>query len=303
MGLVFPLVIAFVCALVATSSATAGQQAVDQKTDEQQPPIWKAGQSRSIELFPAGEVFPVYAADPHRPSNHLGIGFYSTTEVPAARSPRWALSGGGRFGILRIDSSAPDGRAWQISIDAGLDAVFDSQNSNDGIGWDGNYGLTMTTGRASSRFAFKVALLHVSSHLGDEYAERTQIDRINYTREEIAVAVSFRPRTRLRVYGEVGTAYTMRSDEQQRMRWQTGGEYERHPTVFGGRMAWYGAVDFSLMEERDWRLDTCLQGGLVTRNKGRTIRMYVQWYDGRPTLGQFTTYSETAISLGLKVDL
>jgi hypothetical protein len=303
MGLVFPVIAFFVCALAATSSATAGQQAGNQKNDEQQPPIWKAGQSRSIELFPAGEVFPVYAADPHRPSNQLGIGFYATTEIPATRSPRWTLSGGGRFGILRIDSSAPDGRAWQISIDAGLDAVFDSQNSNDGIGWDGNYGLTVTTGRASSRFAFKVALLHVSGHLGDEYEERTQIDRINYTREEIVVALSFRPRTRLRIYGELGAGYIMRSDEQQRMRWQMGGEYERPPTVFGGRMAWYGAVDFSLMEERDWRLDTCLQGGLVTRNKGRTIRLFGQWYDGRPTLGQFTAYSEAVISLGLKVDL
>jgi Protein of unknown function (DUF1207) len=303
MGLMFPLVIVSMSALAATSSAIAGQQPGTEKNQEQPPPIWKAGQSRSIELFPAGEVFPVYAADPHRPTNQLAISFYPTTEIPDTRSPRTMLAGGGRFGILRIDSSAPDGRAWQISIDAGLDAVFDSQNSNDGIGWDGNYGLTVTTAKTSSRFAFKVALLHVSAHLGDEYEERTQIDRINYTREEIAVAVSFRPRTRLRVYGELGTAYIMRSDQQQRMRWQIGGEYERHPTVFGGRMAWYGAVDFSLMEERDWRLDTCLQGGLVTRNKGRTIRMYVQWYDGRPTLGQFTTYSETAISLGLKLDL
>ena len=95
----------------------------------------------------------------------------------------------------------------------------------------------------------------------------------------------------------------MRSEGQERWRWQMGGEYQRPPTVFGGRMAWYGAIDFSLLEERDWRLDTCLQGGLVTRNKGRTYRMYLQWYDGRPTLGQFTTYSEAAISFGVKVDL
>jgi hypothetical protein len=95
----------------------------------------------------------------------------------------------------------------------------------------------------------------------------------------------------------------MRSDEQERARWEMGGEYEHRPTVFGGRMAWYGALDLSVLEERDWRLDTSLQGGLVTRNKGRTYRMYLQWYDGRPTLGQFTAYSEAALSLGLRVDL
>ena len=56
-------------------------------------------------------------------------------------------------------------------------------------------------------------------------------------------------------------------------------------------------------DERDLRLDTCLQGGLVTRTNGRTIRLFGQWYDGRPTIGQFTAYSEAAISVGLRVDL
>lgn len=75
-----------------------------------------------------------------------------------------------------------------------------------------------------------------------------------------------------------------------------------HAVLFmnGSRVS---AADFSLFEERDWRLDTSLQGGLVTRSNGRTYRLYSQWYDGRPTLGQFTAYSEAALSLGFKVDL
>jgi hypothetical protein len=288
--------------LVVGSETTAGQDLGPDQSDGQKPPKWNPTQTRSIELFPAGEVFPVYAADPHRPTNQLAIGFYSGTEIPDTSSPRTTLSGGGRFGILRFDSSA-SGRSWQISIDAGLDAVFDSQYKHDGIGWDGNYGLTVTTAKSSSRFAFKVALLHLSAHLGDEYEQRTQTPRVNYTREEFSVAAAWRPLTRARLYGEFGIAYRIRSDDQERGRWQLGGEYERPPTVFGGRMSWYGAVDLSLMEERDWRLDTCLQGGLVTRNGGRTYRIYAQWYDGRPTLGQFSAYSEAAYSLGFKIDL
>jgi hypothetical protein len=281
----------------------AGQDLGPDQSEAQKPPTWNPSPTRSIELFPAGDVFPVYAADPHRPTNQLAIGFYTKTDIPDTSSPRTTLSGGGRFGMLRIDSSAPGGRSWQISIEAGLDAVFDAQYKNDGIGWDGNYGLTVTTGKSSSPFALKMAVLHVSAHLGDEYEERVQVGRLNYTREEFALAASWRPRARTRVYGELGIAYLMRSDEQEGLRLQMGGEYERSPTVFGGRMAWYGAIDFSLLDERDWRLDTCLQGGLVTRNKGRTYRMYAQWYDGRPTLGQFTPYSEAALSLGLKMDL
>ena len=63
-------------------------------------------------------------------------------------------------------------------------------------------------------------------------------------------------------------------------------------------MAWYGAVDFSALEERDWRLDTSLQGGLVSRSGGHAYRLFVQWYDGRVMLGQFTMFSEAALSLG-----
>ena len=284
-------------------AAVGAQDPVSQRPEEQRPTTWQPGPTRSVELFPAGEVFPVYAADPHRPTNQVAVGFYSRSEIPDASSPRTTLSGGGRFGVLRIDSTAPGGRSWQISIDAGLDAVFDSQYKNDGIGWDGNYGLTVTTAKAASPFAFKIALQHISAHLGDEYEERTRAARINYTREELTLAMSWQPRPRARVYGELGLAYRMRSEDQQRGRWQMGAEYERRPTVFGGRMAWYGALDFSMLEERDWRLDTSLQGGLVTRNKGRTYRVFMQWYDGRPMLGQFTRYSEAALSLGMKVDL
>jgi hypothetical protein len=298
----FRLTLALACALALAPSATAGQQAAENK-EEQQPPTWNASETRTIELFPAGEVFPVYAADPHRPTNQLAIAFYPTNEIPDTRSPRAMLSAGGRFGVLRIDASSPDSWDWQISVDAGFDGVIDSRNSHEVVGWDGNYGLAVTTAKASSPFAFKVALLHVSAHLGDEYQRRTQAHRIEYTREELALAASFRPRTRMRIYGEFGAAFTMRSAQQERARWQMGAEYERPPTVFGGRMAWYGAVDLSLLDERDWRLDTCLQGGLVTRNNGRTVRLFGQWYDGRPTIGQFTAYSESAMSVGLRVDL
>jgi hypothetical protein len=95
----------------------------------------------------------------------------------------------------------------------------------------------------------------------------------------------------------------MRSDDQDRWRWQSGLEYESRPSVFGGRMAWFGAVDLSALQERDWRLDTALQGGLVTRSRGHTYRFFVQWYDGRVTLGQFSHYTETGFSIGIKVDL
>ncbi len=150
---------------VISGAATASAQ----DTGEQKPTVWQPSPSRSVELFPPGDIFPVYAADQQHPTNMLATNFYVRTRIPQSRSPRTTLAGGGRFGMLRIESKTPNGRSWQISLDAGLDAVFDSQNKNDGIGWDGNYGLTVTTVKASSPFGFKVGVLHTSAHLGDEY--------------------------------------------------------------------------------------------------------------------------------------
>jgi hypothetical protein len=267
------------------------------------PPPFDVAGDRSIRLFPSGDIYPVYVADPHRPTNAAAFGFYSRTEVDQTASPRPFLAGGGRIGMLRIESSAPDGRFWQVSLEAGLDAMFDNQHRNDAVGWDGNYGFTVTTAAAGSTLGWKAAILHVSSHLGDEYAERTGAVRVDYTREEAALGVAWQFRPRWRAYAELGVAYLMRSEAQQRGRWQGGVEYEAPPAVFGGRLAWYGALDLSAMSERDWRVDHAVQGGLVMRTSGHAYRLYVQWYNGRVPLGQFVQQTEASLAIGMRLDL
>ena len=267
-----------------------------------QTPVWTTPRT-TVELFPAGDIFPVYAADPHRPTNQISTAFYARSRIPDTDSPRFLLSAGGRFGLLRIGGTTPDRWVWQLSVEAGLDAVFDSTHKNDGIGWDGNYGGTITMVPARSPVSFKLALMHLSAHLGDEYEARTGAERINYTREEIALAIAWHPRPSLLVYGELGFAHVTRSPEQQEGRWQGGVEYEYRPGWMGDRARWYAAADLGGLQERDWRLDTALQTGLVARNHGRTYRLYLQWYDGRPPLGQFTWYSEASLSVGFKIDL
>jgi hypothetical protein len=289
-------------AIVITTCVGAFAQTPGEPRDEQRPPTWGADGGRIVQLFPPGDIYPVYVADPHRPTNAIKESFYSRGRVPDTSSPRTSLAAGGRIGMVRVGNRTSGGRFWQLSLDAGLDAMFDAQFKNDAIGWDGNYGLTVTTATTTSPLAFKVALLHMSAHLGDEYEERTNIPRINYTREEVAVGLAWRFSHRWRAYGEVGDAYTMRSDGQDRWRWQAGIEYEAPPGVFAGRMAWYGATDFSAFEERDWRLDTAVEGGLLTRSSGHAYRLFALWYDGRVPLGQFTRYSEASLSFGLKMD-
>jgi hypothetical protein len=145
--------------------------------------------------------------------------------------------------------------------------------------------------------------MHVSAHLGDEYQDRTGRQRINYTREEFALGAAWRLARRSRAYGEIGVAYITRSEIQEPLRLQGGIEHEGAPRFLRNQFAWYAAADFSSLQERDWRLDSALEGGLVKWTNGRAYRIGIGYLNGRPTLGEFAQVSEGFVSLFLKIDM
>jgi len=255
-----------------------------------------------VTYFPDGDIYPAYVANPHRTGNGAMVHFYSRTQIAFSSGTRTSVKAGGHFAVVRWDAPAPGDRSWQISIDAGLDAMFDSQHKLDGIGWDGNYGFFATTASSASRFAFKLGLLHCSAHVGDEYAERTGRTRIAYSREEVAVGARYRLASQWSAYGEVGVAYRQLTEEQGRVRVEGGAEWESIRTFLLGRFVWYAALDLALWEERDWRPDVTLQGGLATKGRGPTWRFGVEYANGRPPLGEFFVDTEARFTLGMWVD-
>jgi hypothetical protein len=289
-----------VLALTAAASLAGGTTAWAQPTDERgqlQEPTWDA-----LVLFPDGDIYGVYVADPHRPTNSVQEAFIIGGGIPYTEGPMTRLNAGGRFGVIRFGSPAPGGRQWQVSIEAGLDALFDSKYKLDAIGWDGNYGVTVTTA-SDAAVALKFGLLHVSAHLGDEYQDRTGAARLNYTREEVSFGAAWRFSPRWRAYGETGVAYKLGSSEQDRWRVQTGIEYDTGRGPCGQRFACYGAVDLNSMQERDWRADLTAEFGIVARRGGRATRIFIEWHDGRPTVNEFFKDTITTFSVGIKVDL
>jgi Protein of unknown function (DUF1207) len=264
-------------------------------------PSEERGGKRIVTLFPGGDIYPAYVADLHRTGNGVSISFYSRSEIADSSGTRTGLKAGGRFGVVRWGAESPEGRRWQISIDAGLDAMFDSQHKMDSIGWDGDYGLTATTD-SFGRFSYKIGLLHTSSHVGDEYMERTGRTRIDYTREELALGARFRAAPEWNAYAELGIAYKELTEEQARWRWQGGVEWESSRTLLRGHFVWYAAFDLALWQERDWRPDVALQGGLAARGGGRTWRFGVEYSNGRVPLGEFFMDTEARVTLGIWVD-
>lgn len=259
------------------------------------------------ELFPDTYLFRPYVASDHRP----GFGILLLAADPGIADTgtgRFSLRLGGRFGIVRWGGEEDGGRALQLGIEAGFRGQFDLESSLDNVGWDGNYGFSLTS-RRSERLAWKLAVFHLSAHVGDEYAERTGRRRAGYTREELQAAVAWRAALRWRLYGEAAWGYVLRADDaagrelQEPGRLEAGVEYDGPLRLLSGRAGWFAAVDATAYQESDWRPDVTVHAGLSFPKRERRWRLGVLLYDGRVPLGEFFRDEESYVGLGLWLDV
>lgn len=258
---------------------------------------------RRILYFPPGNLYPPYAADPFRVGFGIESVRVSRVSIENASSDRVNLRAGGQLAFLRSQGIDEPDVGWEVTLVGGFNDQNDVLNSLDNIGWDGHYGLTATVAPRRG-LAFKFGLMHVSSHVGDEFLERTGRGRIGYTRQETIAAVSWFFSERWRLYFETGWAFSITNDElQEPWRGQFGLEYESAPALWKRRISLYAAADSQSMQERDWRVDVSVQAGLVVHSACRTWRFGVQWYNGRPPIGEFFQNTERYTSFGLWIDI
>lgn len=262
------------------------------------------GTAGSQFLFsPETHLYPDSIADPRRANFGLEVLSFSKTDIPDTGTRRYNIKFGGRFELFQIYPAEQLDRGWQLGLEAGFIGQFDPANSSDNIGWDGIYAL-ITSFRPSDTLAYKFGLHHVSSHVGDEFVERTGRLRINYTRGEWLAGISWRINDRWRTYGELGNATDMRNDElQEPWRAQAGLEYLIPGSLAGQDVNWYWALDLSATEERDWSTDATMQLGFAVRRGSRTWRIGAEYYDGRALLGEFFQNDERYVGIGLWLDL
>jgi hypothetical protein len=290
----------------ATPLALAARQVADEPTEqrtegEQQSETRRPG--RGWILFPVDDPYRESLAGPHRRGFGVTQVDLAATDIPDTGDRLFGLLVGGRFGLARVHFHGRPDRGWQLGIEAGFYGQFDIDRSYDGIGWDGFYGLALT-GSLADRWAVKLGVLHTSSHVGDEYAERTGRLRIGYTREELVVGVSRSLGERWRILVEGGWGYDLRNEalqEAERLRMSV--EHLAGETLWRGRLGWYAAVDCSTLAERDWQLDWAVDVGLLLSQWPRRWRLGLEYYDGRTPLGEFFQSDQRSLTLGLWLDL
>jgi hypothetical protein len=300
-----PVFLPVCLALFAVAVPALAQETSDPVDREENLHGSKGESGRKRLVFPAGHLQDLFIADPHRPGAGLLGEFYLSTDIEQATEQGFYLKVGGRFGLLRWLPNTDTGRIWQVSLEAGLDAQFDGGSNLDNTGWDGNYGLVVSTTVQGGKWSYKTGILHTSAHIGDEWIERTGRRRIGYTREEALAAVSWQFAPSWRTYVEGAWGYELRTgdDLMAPLRGQVGLEWELPEELWNDLAGWYAATDLSFWEERDWRIDVSLQVGLRMTSADRTWRLGLQYYDGRVPLGEFFQETVSALTLGLWSEL
>lgn len=258
-----------------------------------------AADGSGFQFAPDEAVHAAYVADPRRPVMSLSMNDVSDVAIPESGNTRWIVRIGGRFPILRYTTSSD--HVFQVDGEVGFNGIFDRDDSADNLGWDGVYAFDLAWA-PSEDVSFRVGLAHDSSHIGDEYIEETGATRIGYTREELRFGASYDVALEWRTYAEYGWGYEVRAPEvMEPGRAQAGLEYEMDGAE--GAFRPFAALDLSAFEEDDWDTNVALLAGVVTHRPSATWRFGVEFTDGRSIVGEFANARETAVAVGIWVDL
>lgn len=250
---------------------------------------------------PNGQVYPEYAADPRRPQMAFGVVFMTESDVEALYGNgmhRIENRIGERIPVLRYTPG--NGRAWELSVEGGFFGQFDLDRSVENIGWDGWYGANLTWGFAPG-WAGKFHYRHLSSHLGDEFIERTGLKRINYTREDLTLGLAWTFGSGATVYAEGGIDVHKGSERQENLFFQAGAQYRQAERKILNAFGWQVATDLQLFQEEDYQPDVTLQAALLipAERFGQFGRIALEFHTGRSLIGELSELEESYVALFL----
>jgi hypothetical protein len=247
------------------------------------------------QALPDGLIYHSYWAGVHEP--RLGIVMQRITGGDAFFDGTL----GGRVGLLRYGTgNAIFPQGYQLDVEAAamvrltLDEIRDFETADYRVGIPLTYGI--------DNWQFKLAVYHLSSHLGDEFiVANPGATRINYVRDEVVLGASYYPIPECRLYGEIGYAFNVDGGAEP---WeiQIGTELAAAgPTGLRGTP--FFAVNGHLREEVDWGGDLSTQLGWLWRgNSGQVTRIGLHYFNGKSSQYQTFNQFEEQIGLGLWYD-
>ncbi len=149
----------------------------------------------------------------------------------------------------------------------------------------------------------RLRYFHTSSHLGDEYARRFDLDGVNFARDAVEL-LGFARLVRL-LGGYAGTRWAYLVHPEESGRWVVRGGLELGDPGGSGFVLPFASLDAELDEDNDWSPRWYARGGAWISDIGgrRAIRLSVGFLTGPSPLGQLQGARTTQLSLGIEASL
>jgi hypothetical protein len=264
-----------------------------------------AGEARGLVWFPEGDLFCPLLADPKAERSFVSVlrGEFASLGREEETTDIGALGLGDRFVLVRWGGRHP-GDGVQLAVAGAILAQFDLGTSSvDLINADYLVGIPLTVrGRG---FSSRLTLLHQSSHLGDEYLLRSNLERDNISFEAVDLVLS-QELGPLRLYG--GGQYLFERDPEtlEPLLAHAGAEV-RVGARRGPRFV--TAVDLKSSEQQEWEPAWSGRAGLEiahwrgAENPPRLFAVLAELYSGPSPYGQFFREDIRYIGVGLHFSL
>lgn len=256
----------------------------------------QCGDCRMWQVLPSGIIYHSYLAGPKEP--RLAAVFFDDKDLG------WQLdyTVGARVGLLRYgttDNIWPQG--FQIDVEGAAFPRVNLEESMDLDAVDYRVGIPFTYGK--DKWQAKLAVYHLSAHVGDEYLIRhPNFERINYVRDAIVLGGSVYPVDFLRLYGEVEFAFHTDGGAEP---WAFQFGTELSPLRYNGCGGDpFLAMNVSLREDVDFGGNFTLQTGWQWRgfNNRRLLRTGFHLLTGKSNQYEFFRRNETQLGIGVWYD-
>lgn len=284
--------------LVIACHSDAHAEALPAGPPELHPAADAAGSSEAT-FLPSGDLFKRLIADPMEPRFYLSFRVFKFN----SQKVNGAVAGYGEiFGLYRHDASG--GYSWQANIGGGVHSQFDlGAPSLDLVNTDYTVGFPFSIRRGPE--SYRITIYHQSSHLGDEFLLRNNIERVELSYEALQAIGSYEWKTWRIYYGGEYIIHQGPTDIEP-LTAQGGIEFSgASPVVGRGRLI--GGWDLKYEQEHDWAFNSSIKIGLQfdsSKPNGRYIQVLAEGYNGYSPYGQFyetrMTYLGAGIVLGFE---
>ena len=193
----------------------------------------------------------------------------------------------------------PPALQWEIGGLALVTPIFDRRPNDDLVTEDYLVGLFL--GWRLGALSGLARLYHTSSHLGDEFALRGTVPRVNLSYETLDLLLSWEFPREFRLYG--GAGYLVRRDPASLDPWwlQFGLEFRSR------WRAWeilrpVAAADVASRQQNGWRPALLLRAGAQFDSVtvlGRSAQLLFEYYTGASREGQFYERDDTYVGFGV----